>query len=108
MGCLDHSHLFPYSSMITEQRQEVTKTMIDQFAEKYYTDDDGEMCYYYMIGEVYACFNENYHWYIQDIFTALNNNIPKEVVYEWYDYQEQLKYDSNEEKNPTNLLEFRK
>lgn len=81
--------------------------MIDQFAEKYYTDDDGYVSDYYIIWEVYACFNDEEHRYINDIFTALHNNIPKEVVHERYDYKDQLNHDSNGEKNPTNLISFR-
>lgn len=87
--------------------------MIEEFVIKYYSED-GETADYYIIGVTgdlchdIVCIHDDIFWWISNIWEALHHNIPVDTVHEWYNYQDQLNYDSNWEKNPTNLVSFRK
>jgi len=70
-----------------------TEDIVKEFIKTYYTDEDGYIADYYLIWwrdrlhpwplEV----NDSY-WWIDNVYEALLHNIPKDILFEWYDYQE--------------------
>jgi len=70
-----------------------TEDIVKEFIKTYYTDEDGYIADYYLIWwrdrlhpwplEV----NDSY-WWIDNVYEALLHNIPKDILFERYDYQE--------------------
>lgn len=87
------------------------KSIVNEFVEKYYTDEEWYEAESYIIGEdgdlsynVVSVQEEYRH--IENMREALYHKIPKEVVREWREYADELTRDSGGKKYPTNLVSY--
>lgn len=68
-----------------------TEKMVHKFIKKYYTYEDDSLADYYLIwwrDRLHAWPLEvcDRYWSLEDIYQALLHNVPKDVLFEWYDY----------------------
>ncbi len=63
-----------------------------KFVKKYHSYEDWSVPDYYIIGGWKTMWpdtvqvNDDWFWNIEDMYTALLNNIPEDKLFEWYNY----------------------
>jgi len=66
--------------------------VVKKFTKTYHSYEDGSIPDYYIIGSWKTMWpdtvqiNDDWFWNIEDMYTALLNNIPEDKLFEWYDY----------------------
>ena len=88
---------------------QATEELIQEFCNIYFKDEDDIVDYRNIWDYKYWAWminiNTDYFFDIDDIFVATKEDIPKDVLFDWYDYQLEH-YTENKEWNPTNLINY--
>lgn len=77
---------------VIENYLKAMEGMVDVFCNTYYKDDEGHITDYYMIGVDWDRLHpwpveiHDRYWSMDNIYEALLNKIPKDKLFEWYDY----------------------
>lgn len=108
------------TNLILQAYDESFELLVNEFVEIYYTDEEWYSQDYYIIWEWGRLAPDvvgigDYFWNITDMYESLKHNIPKDTLFDWYDYclDQHIENDKLKEewKKPlpiTNLVHYHK
>ena len=77
-------------SSIVEQYKKIFLEIAEQFVKKYHSYDDWSISEWFVIGETLPmwwniiCVSDERYWWVDDMLTCIELDIPKAIVFEWY------------------------
>lgn len=77
-------------SVYQKKAIEFTKYIAKAFVEKYFTDDDGSCAEIEVLHPLGCVWIADYFFSVNDMLTALDKDVSREDLLDWYDYSTEL------------------